>query len=49
MSIPVKRTIFTADFIKNTEDCEYLRTKDDVGEDFNVLMGNFLYQIPVFP
>ncbi|KAH8309765.1 hypothetical protein KR067_002715 [Drosophila pandora] len=38
MSIPVKRTIFTADFIKNTEDCDYLRTKDDVGEDMAAMM-----------
>ncbi|KAH8259163.1 hypothetical protein KR026_000058 [Drosophila bipectinata] len=42
MSIPVKRTIFTADFIKNTEDCQYLRTKDDVG-DTPLYFGNFFY------
>lgn len=32
MSIPVKRTLFTADFLKSAESCENLRTKDDIGD-----------------
>ncbi|XP_052848732.1 dynein regulatory complex protein 11 isoform X1 [Drosophila gunungcola] len=32
MSIPVKRTMFAADFLKPDESCENLRKKDDVAE-----------------
>ncbi|XP_037722053.1 dynein regulatory complex protein 11 [Drosophila subpulchrella] len=32
MSIPVKRTIFSADFLKADESCENLRKNDDVAE-----------------
>jgi len=39
MSIPVKRTIFSADFLKADESCENLRKTDDVAE--TVVDGNF--------
>ncbi|XP_017034107.2 dynein regulatory complex protein 11 isoform X1 [Drosophila kikkawai] len=32
MSIPVKRTMFSADFIKPDESCEDLRRRDDMGD-----------------
>ncbi|XP_017080750.2 dynein regulatory complex protein 11 [Drosophila eugracilis] len=32
MSIPVKRTIFSADFLKPNESCENLKNRDDVAE-----------------
>ncbi|KAH8360280.1 IQ and AAA domain-containing protein 1 isoform X1 [Drosophila serrata] len=47
MSIPVKRTIFSADFIKSDESCEDLRRRDDAAdgamedeENLNILRNN---------